>query len=81
MPERCRNWIESKHDRCNEPADCIPWGKLLDREFLGPRCYPCAEAQLGYRNVHDPAWAIYHLPDAGLGVCAAPRTRDNTGAK
>lgn len=62
MDEPCRNWIEAKADRCGAPADCIPWGKLLNPEFLGPRCYPCAEAQIGYRNVHDPAWAIYHFP-------------------
>lgn len=65
MPEPCRNWIDEKWDRCGAPADCIVWGKLLPPETLGPRCYACAEAHFGYRNVHDRdgrGYAIYHLP-------------------
>ena len=62
MIERCRNWIEN--DRCGKPADVIVWGKLIDPEFLGPRCWFCAEGQLGYRQAHDPAWAIYRIPQS-----------------
>lgn len=40
--EHCREWIDAKHDRCNKPAEFVLWGKLIEPEGLGPRCYDCA---------------------------------------
>lgn len=64
-PEHCRAWIGSDPDgvtRCDHLADVIVWGKLLDADCLGPRCWGCAEFELGHRNAHDPAYAIYRIP-------------------
>jgi hypothetical protein len=35
----CREWIDEKCDRCNEPSEYVLWGKLIPADGLGPRCY------------------------------------------
>lgn len=46
--EGCREWVEDKCDRCNEPAEFVLWGKLLEPEALGPRCYDHAAKHVGH---------------------------------
>ena len=36
--EGCRQWLPDKADNCWAPAAFIVWGKLFDRDELGPRC-------------------------------------------
>jgi hypothetical protein len=47
----CREWVGT--DRCNEPAEFLLWGKLIDAEGLGPRCYDHAAVHVGHRAL-DP---------------------------
>jgi hypothetical protein len=46
--ETCREWLDDKCDRCNEPAEFILWGKLIQPEGLGPRCYDHAAKWVGH---------------------------------
>lgn len=45
----CREWLEN--DRCNAPAEYVLWGKLIDREGLGPRCYEHAEQWVSHHGL------------------------------
>lgn len=45
----CREWLAEKNDRCGAPAEYVLWGKLIDPEGLGPRCYDCAARHVGHR--------------------------------
>lgn len=57
----CREWIDDKQDRCNEPADYVLWGKLIEPEGLGPRCYDCAAKHVGHRFLADSSAALVDL--------------------
>lgn len=64
--ETCREWVEKKWDRCNEPAVAILWGKLFPKDALGPRCEEhtvnhCSGRDL-YEVLDSPyGWAVYDL--------------------
>ncbi len=60
----CREWVEDKNDRCNAPAEFVLWGKLIDAEGLGPRCYDHAAQHVGHRALGDKSWAIIDLRSA-----------------
>ena len=55
----CREWVGN--DRCNEPAEYVLWGKLIDPEGLGPRCYDHAADYVGHSALGDPTWALIDL--------------------
>jgi hypothetical protein len=55
--ETCREWVEKKNNRCNEPAVMILWGKLFDPDAMGPRCLEHGERWLREQG----AWSF---PDA-----------------
>jgi hypothetical protein len=57
----CRCWVGN--DNCGKPARYIIWGKLFDKDKLGPRCEDCAVDQVGWQALRDPSYAIYKLPD------------------
>jgi len=57
-----REFPERSYERCGKPATHIVWGKLFDKDALGPRCEDCLVEQLGWRLAKDPACAIYKLP-------------------
>jgi hypothetical protein len=57
----CREWIDEKNDRCNAPAEYVLWGKLIDPEGLGPRCWDHAAQHVGPRALGDRSWAIIDL--------------------
>lgn len=57
----CREWIAEKHNRCNEPAEYVLWGKLIPAEGLGPRCYDCAAKHVGHSWLGDRAHASIDL--------------------
>lgn len=60
----CREWPEGASDRCNEPSEYVLWGKLIDREGLGPRCYECAAKHVGHNALSTGTnFALIHLPD------------------
>ncbi len=58
----CREWVEN--DRCNAPAEFVLWGKLIDPEGLGPRCYDHAAKWVDHRGLGDPSYAIIDLRPA-----------------
>jgi hypothetical protein len=69
VPERLacrREFPERSYERCGKPAEFIVWGKLFDKEALGPRCRNCVEDQCGHRAPVDPSYAVYKLPDLEL---------------
>ncbi len=55
----CREWVDN--DRCNAPAEFVLWGKLIDPEGLGPRCYDHAAKWVDHRGLGDPSYAILDL--------------------
>ncbi len=57
--ESCREWLPNG-ERCGKPAETILWGKLLERDALGPRCYDCAAKHVG-RHFHDESFAAFDL--------------------
>lgn len=62
--EHCREWVESKFDRCNAQAVVIIWGKLFPPEALGPRCDEHAVPHFMGRSVSEiisACWAVYDL--------------------
>jgi hypothetical protein len=60
--EFCREWVEDKTDRCNEPAIIIIWGKLFPAEALGPRCQEHAAKHLPDLSLHTiTQWAVFDL--------------------
>lgn len=65
MRESCRTIFDSNGQRCSNEADVIVWGKLFNPEHVGPRCWDCAERQLGFNHAHDRQWAIYRIPKEG----------------
>lgn len=64
VAEWCREDLPNG-ERCNQPAEFILWGKLLEPEALGPRCYDHAAEHVGHRALGPSEvkqWAIYVLP-------------------
>lgn len=59
MTETCRYWLARKMNRCDDPAVVITWGKLVDRDDLGPRC----EKHLPDFLAQDPRWEQYAVFD------------------
>lgn len=61
-PEVCREWVYSKHDKCNAPAQFILWGRLFPTTALGPRCYDHAVRHTSNDMPYDiTQWAVYDL--------------------
>lgn len=52
------------HPDCGRPAEYIVWGKLFDKEELGPRCQECLTRERAARNRSDNPQqsAIYRIP-------------------
>lgn len=52
-PGSCREWIEDPeheryNNRCGNPSEFVLWGKLINPEGLGPRCYDHAARYVGH---------------------------------
>lgn len=67
--ESCREELgaEANFRRCGKPAEFILWGKLIEPEALGPRCYDCAARHVGHQALAPSSgYAIFDLrPIAG----------------
>jgi hypothetical protein len=50
----CREWVEDKLNICGAPTDYILWGKLIDPDGLGPRCYEHAALHVGHHSALAP---------------------------
>jgi len=47
--EGCREELGAPtYDKCNKPAEFVLWGKLIEPEALGPRCYDHAAKHVGH---------------------------------
>jgi hypothetical protein len=66
----CREWIDDKHDRCNDPAEYILWGKLFRPEGLGPRCYTCALRYVDSHAALSPSsdYALVNIGTLALDI-------------
>ena len=60
--EYCREWLSEEHNRCNAPAEFILWGKLINPEGLGPRCYDHAAEHVGHHALSpNSGYAVFDL--------------------
>jgi len=65
----CREWVEEKIDRCNEPAEYVLWGRFIDPEGLGPRCYNHAADYVHHIGLaRKSGWAVIHLADLAMDI-------------
>ena len=55
----CREWVD--FDCCGAPAEYVLWGKLIDPDGLGPRCWEHAALHIGPRALTGESWAIIDL--------------------
>jgi hypothetical protein len=66
----CREWLDEKdgeawHNRCNDPAEFLLWGKLIPTEGLGPRCYDHAAKHVGHNALYpNSGYALVDLRPA-----------------
>jgi hypothetical protein len=65
----CREWVG--HERCGAPSEFILWGKLIDPEGLGPRCYDHAVRYVGHSGLSDPSYAVIGLERLAREVVAS----------
>lgn len=63
----CREWVGN--DRCGAPSEFVLWGKLIDPEGLGPRCYDHAAQHVGHRALGDRGCAIIDLRMLAAELC------------
>lgn len=61
--EFCREWPSGAAAPCGKPATVIIWGKLMNREALGPRCDDHAADHIGgdYYSDRLNQWAVFDL--------------------
>lgn len=62
--ESCREELGPDHEyrKCGEPAEFILWGKLIEPEGLGPRCYDHAAKHVGHPALgYHSGYAIFDL--------------------
>lgn len=72
----CREWVEEKNNRCNAPTEYVLWGKLIDPEGLGPRCYDHAAKWVGHYGLYrGSGYALINLDDL-FDAASAPETQD-----
>lgn len=63
----CGEWLEDEKRGpvrlCNAPAEFLLWGKLIDPEGLGPRCYDHAAKHIGHHALTPHGLTQYALLD------------------
>jgi hypothetical protein len=62
VEETCREWLDTKYDRCGERAEFILWGKFFAADALGPRCYNHTAIHIRDMSAHNiEQTAVYDL--------------------
>lgn len=65
----CREWLDDEIRTCNEPSEYVLWGKLIEPEGLGPRCYDHAAEHIYHMGLaRKSGWAVIHLLDLAMDI-------------
>jgi hypothetical protein len=72
----CREWLPEKQDKCWAPAEFVLWGKLIDSDGLGPRCWNHAANYVDHYGLASRSeYALINLRDLAADLTDAEALR------